>query len=331
VAKPRTSILIGTHDGSFHADEAMACFLLRLLPTYKEAHIIRSRDPKILDSAHVVVDVGGVCDPKRHRYDHHQRGFMETFDEFHKIKLSSAGLVYKYFGREILSHVLSTHDTKLIETLFQKMYTNFIEALDGIDNGVDQYTSSTGSIDQQYKVSTDLSARVGRLNPVWNDPNPNPDAKFEEAVKLTGGEFMESLNFFAKSWLPCRDIVLEAVNNSVKKTGSNEILCLAQFCPWKSHLFEIEKDLEIGGLAKFTIFQDQSKSWRVQCVSVTENSFQNRISLPEPWRGKRDNDLSHESGIPGCIFVHASGFIGGNATFEGALKMAQAALKLASN
>ena len=34
------------------------------------------------------------------------------------------------------------------------------------------------------------------------------------------------------------------------------------------------------------------------------------------------------SGIPGCVFVHASGFIGGNATLEGALEMARKALTL---
>ena len=41
------------------------------------------------------------------------------------------------------------------------------------------------------------------------------------------------------------------------------------------------------------------------------------------WRGIRDQALSDLSGIPGCIFVHASGFIGGNATKEGALAMSK--------
>ena len=52
-----------------------------------------------------------------------------------------------------------------------------------------------------------------------------------------------------------------------------------------------------------------------------------RLSLPEEWQGVRDEELSTKSGIPGCIFVHASGFIGGNKTYEGALTMAQTALK----
>lgn len=33
--------------------------------------------------------------------------------------------------------------------------------------------------------------------------------------------------------------------------------------------------------------------------------------MPEAWRGVRDEALSTLTGIPGCIFCHASGFIGG--------------------
>jgi uncharacterized UPF0160 family protein len=62
----------------------------------------------------------------------------------------------------------------------------------------------------------------------------------------------------------------------------------------------------------------------------SQSSFLNRLSLPEPWRGIRDEQvclcpsgrptalisrqLSALSGIPDCIFVHTSGFIGGNKT-----------------
>ena len=52
-----------------------------------------------------------------------------------------------------------------------------------------------------------------------------------------------------------------------------------------------------------------------------------RLSLLEEWRGVRDEQLSSLSGIKGCIFVHASGFIGGNETREGALEMARKTLQ----
>jgi len=64
---------IGTHNGTFHCDEALACYMLKLLPEYSDARITRSRDPELLKDCDVVVDVGGVYDPSTHRYDHHQR------------------------------------------------------------------------------------------------------------------------------------------------------------------------------------------------------------------------------------------------------------------
>ena len=56
-----------------------------------------------------------------------------------------------------------------------------------------------------------------------------------------------------------------------------------------------------------------------------------RLSLLEEWRGVRDAELTEKSGIPGCIFVHAAGFIGGNETYEGALEMAKRTLSARDN
>ena len=55
----------------------------------------RTRDPSILDTCDIVVDVGGVYDESKQRFDHHQRGFAEVFGHGFNTKLSSAGLVYK--------------------------------------------------------------------------------------------------------------------------------------------------------------------------------------------------------------------------------------------
>ena len=50
------------------------------------------------------------------------------------------------------------------------------------------------------------------------------------------------------------------------------------------------------------------------------------MSLHTDWRGLRDAALSEASGIAGGVFVHISGFIGGNETYEGALQMGQKTL-----
>ena len=71
---------IGTHSGCFQADEALGVWLLRRLEKFggPSAPIVRSRDPAVLDSLPVVIDVGGSYDHEKFRYDHHQRGFFET-------------------------------------------------------------------------------------------------------------------------------------------------------------------------------------------------------------------------------------------------------------
>lgn len=83
------------YSGRFHADDVLACFLLRRLPEFQSATIVRSRDPAVLEQCDILVDVGAVYDPAKFRFDHHQRSFAETLGRAYKTKLSSAGLVYR--------------------------------------------------------------------------------------------------------------------------------------------------------------------------------------------------------------------------------------------
>lgn len=312
---------IGTHDGTFHCDEALAVYMLRLLPRYKDATIVRSRNPEVLNGCDIVVDVGAVYDPSKHRYDHHQRGFTETLSPKHVTKLSSAGLIYKHFGKEVIQEVakntLSPEDNEMV---FQKVYKSFIEALDAIDNGINQYPND---LVPAYTISTDLSSRVGRLNPRWNQDEKNIDARFESAMNMAGAEFVSTIESLVFSWIPARDVVKSSFDTRKEVHPSGAIMKLSQFSPWKEHLADIEGD---EPKVLFVLYQDTAGSWRIQCVSVG-NSFQSRLPLPEPWRGIRDDELSKLTGVEGCIFVHASGFIGGAKTYEAVMKLATLALE----
>uniref|UniRef100_UPI004038A0A1 MYG1 exonuclease isoform X2 n=1 Tax=Callospermophilus lateralis TaxID=76772 RepID=UPI004038A0A1 len=269
---------IGTHNGTFHCDEALACALLRLLPEYRDAEIVRTRDPEKLASCDIVVDVGGEYDPQRHRYDHHQRSFTDTMSSLcpgkpWKTKLSSAGLIYLHFGHKLLAQLLGTsEEDSMVDTLYDK-------------------------------------------------------AGFRRAMDLVREEFLQRLDFYQHSWLPARALVEEALAQRFQVDPSGKIVELAKGgCPWKEHLYHLESGLSPPVAIMFVIFTDQAGQWRVQCVPKEPHSFQNRLPLPEPWRGLRDEALDQVSGIPGCIFVHASGFIGGHHTREGALSMARATL-----
>lgn len=55
--QPSTKV-IGTHSGTFQADEAMGVWLLRQLPEYYQSNVVRSRDLEVLNKLDIVLDVG---------------------------------------------------------------------------------------------------------------------------------------------------------------------------------------------------------------------------------------------------------------------------------
>ena len=51
-------------------------------------------------------------------------------------KLSSAGLVYKHYGKELVAAAMGQPtDSQAVETTWLAVYKYFMEAVDGIDNG----------------------------------------------------------------------------------------------------------------------------------------------------------------------------------------------------
>ncbi|XP_022909703.2 MYG1 protein C27H6.8 [Onthophagus taurus] len=331
---PRVLKRIGTHDGIFHCDEALACFMLKQLPEYEDAEIIRTRDPNVLGTCDIVVDVGHIYDPKLKRFDHHQRDFEHTLSTIHPemiknktITLSSAGLIYAHYGMEILSEIFKNIDfvatTECLKCLYLGVYDGFIEEIDAIDNGVPLVDGIT-----PYKISTHLSARVSKLNPAWNSTSQEKsDELFLKAMALTGREFIEKVVELATIWWPGREIVKTAILNRFNYHTSGEVIKLERRCPWQMHLLALEKEMGIDGEIKFVIFEDASGSWRIQAIPIAPDSFICRLFLHLDWRGLRDEQLSKVANIDGCIFVHSSGFIGGNNTEDGALKMGIATIK----
>eukprot|EP00747_Dinoflagellata_sp_TGD_P178932 gnl/TRDRNA2_/TRDRNA2_28873_c0_seq1.p1 gnl/TRDRNA2_/TRDRNA2_28873_c0~~gnl/TRDRNA2_/TRDRNA2_28873_c0_seq1.p1 ORF type:complete len:368 (-),score=85.01 gnl/TRDRNA2_/TRDRNA2_28873_c0_seq1:74-1177(-) len=320
---------ICTHHGTFHADEVMACTMLKCLPAYAKMPVVRTRNQAEIEKAQIVVDVGGTYEPEKHRYDHHQKTFTGTYSEaYSEIKLSSAGLVYKHFGPKVVEALCGPLSESASAAIISKTYDSLIRELDALDNGV-QIADAP-----RYRFVTHLGARVGRLNPSWQEPS-SPEVengRFKEALQIAAQELCEVICGYSTGWLPARSIVEEALDKRKDVHVSGEVLKLGRFCPWQEHLFDLEAEEEKHRtpLTKYVLFQDSRGGWRVQAAPAKRAGFENRLSLPKAWCGVRDKELSDLTGIPGCVFVHANGFIGGNETEAGALEMASKALAMAS-
>jgi uncharacterized UPF0160 family protein len=318
---------IGTHSGTFQADEALGVWMLRQVNDYRNSKVVRTRDSEVLKDLDIVLDVGGVYDHSTLRYDHHQRGYEEYFNPGRCTKLSASGLIYRHYGKDVLKAFYPELSEEDVDWAYNKIYDSLLEALDAIDTGVEPAASLL------YKDGTGLSTRVSRLNPRWNEVDengdqPNADDRFEKASNMCGDDFVSAMTKVVESDLPARSIVEQSVLDRFKTDESGEIITLPEGgLPWRGHLYELEKTHNLEKTIKFVLYTDQGGMWRVQAVTVEGKAFENRLSLPEAWRGVRDEDLSTIAGIPGCKFCHAAGFIGGNETHEGALQMARVALE----
>jgi len=331
-----SSKIIGTHSGSFQADEAMGVWMLRQTPDYRNAKVVRSRDPEVLKDLDIVIDVGGVYDHSIRRYDHHQRGYDEKFtpkkaEEERCTKLSASGLVYRHYGKDVIRSYYPSLSDDFVDLSYDKIYNTLLEALDAIDTGVEMVPEGVTTL---YKDSTGLASRVGRLNVRWNEiddatgTRPDENERFEEASFLCGQDFLSVMSRVVESDIPARGLVEKALTRRLDVDSSGEIVCFEKGgLPWRNHLYDLEKKHRVDPLIKFVLYTDSAGMWRVQAVTVEGRAFQNRLSLPKEWRGVRDADLAKIAGIEGCTFCHAAGFIGGNKSREGALAMAREALK----
>ncbi|GAM89704.1 hypothetical protein ANO11243_077430 [Dothideomycetidae sp. 11243] len=346
-----TGPLIGTHNGHFHADEALAVYLLRLLPDYHGSGLLRSRDPELLKTCHTVVDVGGVYDDAQKRYDHHQREFDTSFPS-HATKLSSAGLVYMHFGKAIISYCTGlSQDHPDVDLLYTKLYDDFVEAFDANDNGIAVFDATEvrkSGLQRKFQdKGFSIASVVNRFN--YSHPTPTPsvgaestpeqrqaqeDERFLKASHFVGEQFLSELMDKYHSWLPARATVKQAFSERTKYDEHGRIMIVPYKpggVPWSDHLYALEKETGAEGNVLYVLFPENGEpdcKWRIRAVGIEAGGFENRKSLPDAWKGVRDDELSKVSGIPGCIFVHASGFIGGNKTFDGALEMAKQALAI---
>ena len=305
--------IIGTHSGKFHADEVLSTFMLKYLPETIKSAVVRTRNDEILKLCDYVVDVGGIIDPKKNRFDHHMKEFKEVFDEkdeeLNTIKLSSAGLIWKYLGKEILINVLKSltlyeQNKTHIDEIFRNIYIDFIQGVDGVDNGVTQYNKD---LKPKYKLSGNFSSRISRLNPEWNMENIDVNERFKKGWDVAEEEFMHYINKYGNSYFLAYDIVENAIKEAIKE--NKVYIVLERYCPWHNPLYEIEKKLGLGDRFLYCVHPGSNQRWCSTAVNLNDHCMELRKPFPLEWRGKRSDELKKITGMNDAEFVHVSGFV----------------------
>ncbi|QOY93225.1 MYG1 family protein [Massilia sp. UMI-21] len=310
-------MVIVTHNGKFHADDAWAVAVLHIL--FPDAEIVRTREPAIIEAADYVVDVGGVWDPAAGRFDHHQKGFEGA--RASGVPYASAGLVWREYGARCVAALALAHTGQQLEddTAQQMAYA--------IDADIVQYLdlSDVGAA-RNAPGGYGMSAVVSGFNPNWLDEQRLGYGAQAEAYRLA--QFRKAMAFLA-------DVIV----NSVKyRVGA--ILALAQVrqaetmengrllflknaaLPWSS---VVRKEMpKVLFVLSHSLSEDR---YMLHTVPATTDTFDARADLPESWAGLRDADLAAVTGVADAKFCHNGRFIAAAKSYQGALAMAKQALQ----
>jgi len=278
-----------THNGSFHADEVTACALLLHCNLIDEDKLVRTRDLEQIKQCEYICDVGGIYDPEKKWFDHHQADYDG--------ELSSAGMVLLYLKeRKILS---------------EREYTMFNESL---ILGVDAHDNGRCA---QMKGLCTYSQIIANFRPIqYAHSQEEENQAFFEALHFAVEQIarMRQRYHYTQS---CKVYVQERMQQG------EECLIFDKEIPWQDSFFELNGARHP---AKFVIIPS-GKHWNLRGIPPTsENRLTVRCPHPKAWAGLLAGDLQKATGISGAIFCHKGRFISVWETQEDAIKALQLCL-----
>ena len=296
-----------THNGAIHGDDLFACATLSLYLEKKgeEYKVIRSQDKDTIEKGDYVFDVGGVYDPEKNRFDHHQKETSGAREN--GVLYASFGLVWKHFGMELCD---GDHD------VWQKIDQDIVSPIDATDNGMDIATSKIKNVREYNATRTFLI-----FTPTWQEDQASIDDIFREEVKNVKRILKREIDT-VKSDVLGRRIILEAYNNSKDK----RIIELENNFPrylYQETLSSLPEPIYMICQSRF------SKAWKVEAVQGAPYTLKSRKPFPEAWRGRlgENQGLAEVTGVSDAVFCHRDGFLLETKTKESAFKLAEISLK----
>ena len=288
---------IVVHNGDFHPDDVFAVATLFLV--FGHANVMRSRDPKIIEAADIVADVGGVYDETRDRFDHHQinGAGMRPYG----IPYASFGLVWKKYGLHVSGSL----------SIAEEIDRHIVAPVDAMDNGVPIWKPLFPDV-SPYTFDKVIFA----FRPTWKEGESGVNEAFLQAVGL------------AKSLLE-REISrghdyeegVARADEEYRSAADKRVIVLSKKYPWERMMTERPEPL-------YVMYPNEAdKTWHLKTVWANRDElFKSRKDFPEAWAGKQGAELAAITGVPDAVFCHTKRFLVVAKSKEGAMALANLAL-----
>lgn len=290
-----------THNGKYHTDDIFACATIQLMLDNQKIdyEIIRTRDDQIIKTGDYVFDVGGIYDPTKNRFDHHQK--EGAGERVSKIPYASFGLVWKHFGMELCPSL----------EVFNEIDLKIVSGIDAIDNGV-------SIVEYIYTDVKDITFHdiASSFMPSWKNSSEEAFHQgFLQSVHIAKNFLTRTITYLS-DLKEGEDIVISAYHAATDK----RLIILDIYYHGKDRLSDYSEPL-------FVIFPDTiNNRWMISTVRDKDAQFLNRKDLPSNWGGLRDQELAEASGVSGAVFCHKGLFLAAADSKEGALELARIAL-----
>lgn len=295
---------IVTHGANFHTDDlfgvAAALMYVKKARLKGKWKVVRSLDPKVWKRADILLDIGFTYKPGKNRFDHHQRG--GAGERKSGAPYAAFGLFWKKFGKTLAgSGVVADYVDK-----------SLIAGLDSFDNGLDTYASVNEEA-RPYLFIHYIKAEVGAEG---NKPKDRRsyDRAFMKLIPLAQ-RVIELAIEKGKRNIEAKKII----GRAYAKAKDKRIVISEKYAP---------RDFNDYPKVLFYIYINPRGNWAVETVPISKDTTKTKVSLPKKWRGKRDADLAKVSGVPDAVFCHSTGFLGGAKSKNGAIRMAELAIKI---
>ncbi|MCH9610347.1 MAG: hypothetical protein S4CHLAM81_04940 [Chlamydiales bacterium] len=282
---------VGIHDGVFHADEVSACAMLILFDQIDRDKIVRTRDEKLLQECEFVCDVGGIYDPKRKLFDHHQVSYTG--------EMSSAGMILAYMREE---GIISQDEGGFLHHML-------VKGVDDHDNGRSP----------QIPGTTLFSHVIANFTPpIYGSGAKEMDEAFDQALDFCLGHLSRLLERHRYN-LKCRLVVDQVM------VRDKVALIFEESVPWAENFFAL------GGRDHPALFvvMPAGEHWKLRGIPPDdEHRMEVRCPLPENWAGLLGQELVDESKIEGAIFCHKGRFTSVWETKEAAMTALNEVLRI---